>query len=41
LWSQWVRLNPLNLLLDFGDWLHVRRNRHVGQKPSPGTGGSY
>jgi len=42
LWGQWVRLNPLNLLLDFDDWLHVRRKRHLGQKPSPGTGsGSY
>jgi Domain of unknown function (DUF5069) len=27
LWSQWLRLNPLNLLLDFDDWLHVRRNK--------------
>jgi len=26
LWSQWFRLNPLNWLLDFDDWLHVRRN---------------
>jgi Domain of unknown function (DUF5069) len=26
LWSQWFGLNPLNWLLDFDDWLHVRRN---------------
>jgi hypothetical protein len=26
LWSRWFRLNPLNWLLDFDDWLHVRRN---------------
>src|SRR6201987_479477 len=25
-WSRWFRLNPLNWLLDFDDWLHVRRN---------------
>ena len=25
-WGQWVRLNPLNWLLDFDDWLHVRKN---------------
>jgi Domain of unknown function (DUF5069) len=28
LWSQWLRLNPMNWLLDFDDWLHVRRNAH-------------
>src|ERR1700739_3362071 len=32
-WGQWLRLNPLNWLLDFDDWLHVRRNRNSGQKP--------
>jgi hypothetical protein len=26
LWSQWFRLNPLNWVLDFDDWFHVRRN---------------
>jgi hypothetical protein len=25
-WGQRLRLNPLNWLLDFDDWLHVRRN---------------
>lgn len=33
LWSQWLLLNPLNWLLDFDDWLHVRRNVNSGQKP--------
>src|SRR5262249_54528356 len=32
LWSKWLRLNPLNWLLDFDDWLHVRRNCNSGQK---------
>ena len=32
-WGQWLRLNPLNWLRDFDDWLHVRRNRNSGQKP--------
>jgi Domain of unknown function (DUF5069) len=26
LWNLRFRLNPINLLLDFDDWLHVRRN---------------
>ena len=26
LWSLWFRFNPLNWVLDFDDWLHVRRN---------------
>jgi len=30
-WSQWFRLNPLNWLLDFDDWLHVRRNVNSGK----------
>jgi|SRR6478672_4043438 hypothetical protein len=25
-WGQWFQLNPLSWLLDFDDWLHVRRN---------------
>lgn len=25
-WGRWFRLNPLTWLLDFDDWLHVRRN---------------
>ena len=25
-WSRWFRFNPLNWVLDFDDWLHVRRN---------------
>ena len=29
-WSRWFRLNPLNWLLDFDDWLHVRRNANSG-----------
>src|SRR6516225_77888 len=33
LWNLWLRLNPLNWLLDFDDWLHVRRNADSGQKP--------
>jgi hypothetical protein len=28
-WSRWFRLNPLNWVLDFDDWLHVRRNTHL------------
>jgi hypothetical protein len=27
LWNLWFRFNPINWLLDFDDWLHVRRNR--------------
>jgi len=34
LWGRWLRLNPLNWLLDFDDWLHVRRNLNSGQKPT-------
>ena len=30
-WGQWFRLNPLNWLLDFDDWLHVRRNAKVSR----------
>jgi len=30
LWNQRFRLNPLNWLLDFDDWLHVRRNANSG-----------
>ena len=26
-WSERFRFNPLNWLLDFDDWLHVRRNK--------------
>jgi hypothetical protein len=25
LWNLWFRVNPINLLLDFDDWLYVRR----------------
>jgi len=30
LWNQRFRLSPLNWLLDFDDWLHVRRNANSG-----------
>ncbi|HEY2123463.1 MAG TPA: DUF5069 domain-containing protein [Chthoniobacterales bacterium] len=30
LWNQRFRLNPLNWVLDFDDWLHVRRNANSG-----------
>ena len=32
-WSQWFLFNPSIWLLDFDDWLHVRRNVNSGQKP--------
>lgn len=31
LWSQWFRFNPLSWVLDFDDWLHVRRNAKSGK----------
>jgi hypothetical protein len=34
LWGRRLRLSPLNWLLDFDDWLHVRRNLNSGQKPT-------
>ena len=29
LWSGLFRLNPLNWVLDFDDWLHARRNKSI------------
>jgi Domain of unknown function (DUF5069) len=32
-WSQLNRLNPINWLLVFDDWLHVRRNANSHKQP--------
>jgi hypothetical protein len=31
LWNLWFRLSPINWLLDFDDWLHVRRKARLNE----------